>query len=87
MMFRDKSISKFYTYALAAVFALTLAGCGGSGGTAAVDDDMEMVTPEPSPQETCEGAGGRYNADDTCSSAEDLEAERIAAAVQAEGKE
>ena len=29
MMFRDKSISKFYAYALAAVFALTLAGCGG----------------------------------------------------------
>ena len=42
MMFRDKSISKFYTFALAAVFALTLAGCGGSGGGAAVDDDMEM---------------------------------------------
>ena len=46
MMFRDKSISKLYAFALAAVFALTLAGCGGNGGgTAAVDDDMEMVTP------------------------------------------
>ena len=32
MMFRDKSISKLYAYALAAVFALTLAGCGGGGG-------------------------------------------------------
>ena len=43
MMFRDKSISKFYTYALAAVFALTLAGCGGSGGgSAAMDEDMDM---------------------------------------------
>ena len=48
MMFRDKSISKFYAFALAAVFALTLAGCGGNGGgTAAVDDDMETVTPDP----------------------------------------
>ena len=73
MMFRDKSISKLYAYALAAVFALTLAGCGGGGGSA-MDD-----TPMPTPQDTCEEAGGRYNADGTCSSAADLEAERIAA--------
>ena len=53
MMFRDKSISKFYTYALAAVFALTLAGCGGSGSAAAaMDDDMPtMVDPGPMPEE------------------------------------
>ena len=38
MMFRDKSISKFYAYALAAVFALTLAGCGGSSSKS-MDDD------------------------------------------------
>ena len=38
MMFRDKSISKLYAYALAAVFALTLAGCGGGGGGAAATD-------------------------------------------------
>ena len=84
MMFRDKSISKFYAYALAAVFALTLAGCGGGGGGSAMDMDDDDDMPMGTPQETCEGAGGRYNADDTCSSAEDLEAERIAAAVQAE---
>ena len=83
MKFRDKSISTLYAYALAAVFALTLAGCGGSGGSAMdMDDDDDM--PMGTSQATCEGAGGRYNADDTCSSAEDLEAERIAAAVQAE---
>ena len=59
MMFREKSISKFYTFALAAVFALTLAGCGGSGGgSAMMDMDEEMppvvvepVDPEPTPEE------------------------------------
>ena len=35
MMWRNKSISKLYAFALAAVFALTLAGCGGGGGGAA----------------------------------------------------
>ena len=44
MMFREKSISKFYAYALAAVFALTLAGCGGSGGGTAATPD-----PDPTP--------------------------------------
>ncbi len=90
MMFRDKSISKLYAFALAAVFALTLAGCGG-GGTAAMDDDGDMPTmpdppatcdpgytgtppncePERTPQQTCEGAGGRYETDGMCTSAED----------------
>ena len=52
MMFRDKSISKYYAFSLAAVFALTLAGCGGNGGTAAVDGDgdngavMECTAPQ-----------------------------------------
>ena len=76
MMFREKSISKLYAFALAAVFALTLAGCGGGGGTATTPPDD---TPMPTPQETCEGAGGRWNADETCTSAADLEAERMAA--------
>ena len=39
MMFREKSISKYYTFALAAVFALTLAGCGGNGGGTADTTD------------------------------------------------
>ena len=62
MMFREKSISKYYAFTLAAVFALTLAGCGGSGGGGAMMDmDEEMppvvvdpvdpVDPEPTPEE------------------------------------
>ncbi len=39
MKFKHKYIHKFYAFALAAVFALTLAGCGGGGGSA--------TTPEP----------------------------------------
>ena len=50
MMLRDKSISKFYAFALAAVFALTLAGCGG-GGTAAMDPDPPVVDPGPTAEE------------------------------------
>lgn len=34
MTFKHKYIHKFYAFALAAVFALTLAGCGGGGGSA-----------------------------------------------------
>ncbi len=34
MTFKEKPINKLYAFALAAVFALTLAGCGGGGGTA-----------------------------------------------------
>ena len=69
MMFREKSISKLYAFALAAVFALTLAGCGGGGGTATTPPDD---TPMPTPQEMCEADGGRWNADETCTSAEAL---------------
>ena len=75
MMFKDKYIHKFYAFALAAVFALTLAGCGGGGGTAAMPDPEPPAMPEPTPQETCEGDGGRYNADGSCTSAEELAAE------------
>ena len=71
MMFKQKPINKLYAFALAAVFALTLAGCGGGGGTATAPPDE---TPMPTPQETCEGAGGRWNADETCTSAADLAA-------------
>ena len=49
MMFRDKSISKFYAFALAAVFALTLAGCGGGGGGTAAVETETPVTPEMCP--------------------------------------
>ncbi len=70
MMFREKSISKLYAFALAAVFALTLAGCGGGGGTAVMEEEMPM--PMPDPQADCMDAGGRYNADGSCTSAEDV---------------
>ena len=89
MTFKNKHIHKFYAFALAAVFALTLAGCGGSGGgTAAMPDPEPPAMPEPTPQEMCEGDGGRYNDDGTCTSAEDLaaemaEAEALSAAQEA----
>ena len=70
MKFREKSISKLYAFALAAVFALTLAGCGGGGGTAAVEEPPPM----PDPQMECVDAGGRWNADMTCTTAEELAA-------------
>ena len=80
MMWRNKRIHKLYAFALAAVFALTLAGCGGGGGGTA-----EEPPPMPTAQETCENAGGRYNADGSCTSAADLAAEAAAeaAALQA----
>ena len=88
MTFKDKHIHKLYAFALAAVFALTLAGCGGGGTAAMPDPEPPVVEPEPTPQETCEADGGRYNADGSCTSAEDLaaemtEAEALSAAQEA----
>ena len=80
MMFREKSTSKLYAFALAAVFALTLAGCGGGGGTAAVEEPPAM--PDPTPQEMCEGDGGRYNADGSCSSAAEVAEEGALSGAQ-----
>ncbi len=58
--------------ALAAAVALSggLAACGGGGGST---DESMMQTP----QEMCADAGGRYNADGSCTSAEALEVERL----------
>ena len=75
MTFKDKSITKLYAFAMAAVFALVLAGCGGGGGSATAPDPEPPAMPEPTPQEMCEGDGGRYNADGSCTSAEELAAE------------
>ena len=73
MMFKEKPINKLYAFVLAAVFALTLAGCGGGGGTA---QDPQDPADMPDPKMECEDAGGRYNADMTCTSAADLAAEQ-----------
>ena len=51
MMVKDKYIHKFYAFAMAAVFALVLAGCGGGGGGTAAGPDPEP-TPMPTPYET-----------------------------------
>ncbi len=67
--------NKIFSFMLAAAFALTLAGCGGGGGTAAAPDPEPPAMPEPTAQEMCEGDGGRYNEDGSCTSAEDLAAE------------
>ena len=72
--------NKIFSFMLAAAFALTLAGCGGGGGgTAATPDPEPPTMPEPTAQEMCEGDGGRYNADGSCTSAEDVAAEMDAA--------
>ena len=78
---------KIFSFMLAAAFALTLAGCGGNGGgTAAVDPDPPVVTPEPTPQEMCAAEDGRFEDDGSCTSAADLETERIAAEEAAADK-
>ena len=73
-------LTRLNAIALAALFALVLAGCGGGGTTA------EEPPPMPTPQETCEGAGGRWNADGSCTSAEELAAEAEAMALAAARK-
>ena len=56
---------------LAAVFALGLAACSSSSDQATAPDPMPA---EPDPEMACTDAGGRWNADMTCTSAEDLAA-------------
>ena len=81
MTWNNKSIHKLYAFALAAVFALTLAGCGG-GGSATVTEPDPPTMPDPTPQEMCEGDGGRYNADGSCTSADDLAEEMALSGAQ-----
>ncbi len=74
----------FIALLIAASFAI--AGCGGGGGTAAVEEPpMEM--PDPTAQEICEGDGGRYNADGSCTSAEDVAAEMAEATALSDAKD
>ena len=75
--------NKIFSFLLAAAFALTLAGCGGGGGGSAAAPDPEPPTmPEPSAQEMCEADGGRYNADGSCTSADDLAEEMALSGAQ-----
>ncbi|MCE2519845.1 MAG: hypothetical protein J4G15_08470 [Alphaproteobacteria bacterium] len=63
--------------------ALGLAACGGGSSTTMTDDGDMM---ERTAQEMCEDDGGRWNADMTCTSAEDVaeeEAAKVAAATAA----
>ena len=92
-------IRKFHApgFALLLAASLALAGCGGGSGTTTTDpgttdpgtmdpgtmDPGTPDPPEPTPQETCENAGGRWNADMTCTSAEDLAAEEAARVMAA----
>ncbi len=73
--------NKIFSFMLAAAFALTLAGCGG-GGTAAVEEEPMPMPEPPSAQEMCEGDGGRYNADGSCTSAADLAEEMALSGAQ-----
>ncbi|MDE0004535.1 MAG: hypothetical protein OXQ29_17745 [Rhodospirillaceae bacterium] len=57
MTFREKSTNKFYAFALAAVFSLTLAGCGGGGGGTAEEPPAPMP---PTPEEMCADAGNHW---------------------------
>ena len=60
---------------VALVAAFALAACSSSDNGGGTDTDVMELTP----QETCEEGGGRWNADDTCTSAEQLAAEAAAA--------
>lgn len=53
MMFKEKHIHKVYAFALAAVFALVLAGCGGGGGGSTTPPDMPPTMPD-SPASTAQ---------------------------------
>ena len=79
MRFRHRT-SKLYSFALAAVFALVLAGCGGGGGSATAP-----VDPMPTPQETCEAGGGRVESDGSCTTAAELIAEAAQMACEGAG--
>ena len=73
-------ISKTTTAVPVLALALAVGGCGSSS-------DDEMMPPEPTAQERCEGANGRYNADGSCTSAEELAAEAAAARAEMQRSE
>ena len=65
---------------LATVFAIGLAACSSSSDNGMDPDPTAM--PDPDPEMTCTDAGGRWNADMTCTSAGELTQEQLAALQQ-----
>ena len=63
-----------------------LAACGG-GSSKTATTPTEPPPPEPTAQEMCEDAGGRWNADMTCTTAAQLAAEKEAATAAAVTKQ
>ncbi|MCY3822707.1 MAG: hypothetical protein OXG62_02435, partial [Nitrospinae bacterium] len=76
MTFREKSITRLYAFAMAAVFALVLAGCGGGGGGTAQTPDPGTTPPEMCPE-------GHTGTPPNCVSPEQQEANALAAAKTA----
>ena len=69
--------NKIFSFMLAAAFALTMAGCGGNGGgTAAVDPDPPVVTPETCPE-------GQVGTPPNCATPEPVRPEANAKSVMA----
>ena len=66
---------------LAAMFAIGLAACSSSNDTAMAPEPPPP--PAPTQEEMCEDAGGRWNADMTCTSAGDLVIETALANINA----
>ena len=87
MMLRNKPICKLYAFGLALLFTVALAGCGGGGGTKKAMDTDTGTGPATglTPQQMCEADGGRFEDDDSCTSAEMIAAEGTAADTKAAG--
>ena len=77
-MFRQQI--RLSLFAVLAAFTLALTGCGGGGGGG--NGDGGMMPEEPDPQMVCEDAGGRYNADGSCTSADQLAEEKALSDAQ-----
>ncbi|MDE0332984.1 MAG: hypothetical protein OXL41_14085 [Nitrospinae bacterium] len=62
MTFREKSTNKLYAFALAAVFAIALAGCGGGGTATNGGGDTGTTMPDTSLADAQDAAQAAYDA-------------------------